>query len=60
MKQDLINDVIQSMLPYLNNAQSKKLQEVLSHVLVEYDVKENQNMDNDLHPNCKQKLEIRR
>lgn len=48
MKQDLINDVVQSMLPYLNNAQSKKLQEVLSHVLVEYDVIENQNIDNDL------------
>lgn len=48
MKQDLINDVVQSMLPYLNNAQSKKLQEVLSHVLVDYDVVENQNMDNDL------------
>ena len=51
MKQDLINDVVQSMLPYLNNAQSKKLQEVLSHVLVEYDVIENQNMDNDLQQN---------
>ena len=29
MKQNLITDIIQGMLPYLNNAQSKRLQEVL-------------------------------
>ena len=51
MKQDLINDVVQRMIPYLSNAQSKKLQEVLSYVLVEYDVIENQNRDNDFQQN---------
>ena len=29
MKQNLITDVIQGMLPYLNNAQTERLQEVL-------------------------------
>ena len=33
MKQNLITDVIQGMLPYLNNAQTEKLQEVLQHTL---------------------------
>ena len=34
MKDNLIKDVIQEMLPYLNNAQNKKLQEILQYVLV--------------------------
>lgn len=41
MKQNLITDVIQGMLPYLNNAQSKRLQEVLQCSLVNYEVTEN-------------------
>ena len=41
MKQNLITDVIQGMLPYLNNAQSKRLQEVLQCALVNYEVTEN-------------------
>ena len=41
MKQNLITDVIQGMLPYLNNAQSKRLQEVLQFTLVNYEVIEN-------------------
>lgn len=41
MKQNLITDVIQGMLPYLNNAQSKRLQEVLQCSLVNYEVREN-------------------
>lgn len=41
MKQDLIKDVIQGMLPYLNNAQNEKLQEILRNTLVKYDVTEN-------------------
>lgn len=41
MKQNLITDVIQGMLPYLNNAQSKRLQEVLQCSLVHYEVTEN-------------------
>lgn len=38
MKQNLITDVIQAMLPYLNNAQMEKLQEVLQHTLFDYEV----------------------
>lgn len=38
MKQNLITDVVQGMLPYLNNAQTKKLQEVLQHTLFGYEV----------------------
>ena len=40
MKQNLITDIVQGMLPYLNNAQSKRLQEVLQHTLVNYEVVE--------------------
>lgn len=43
MKNDLIKDVIQRMLPYMNNAQNEKLQEVLRFVLSEYEVAEKQN-----------------
>lgn len=38
MKEILINDVLQEMLPYLNNAQSEKLKDVLLHVLYNYEV----------------------
>lgn len=38
MKQNLITDVVQAMLPYLNNAQTEKLQEVMQHTLFEYEV----------------------
>jgi site-specific recombinase XerD len=40
MKQALIADVVQGMLPYLNNAQAKRLQEVLQCVLLGYAVTE--------------------
>lgn len=40
MKQDLIKDVIQGMLSYLNNAQCEKLQEVLQYTLARYEVME--------------------
>ena len=43
MKQNLITDVVQAMLPYLNNAQSEKLQEVLEHTLFDYEVTKNKN-----------------
>ena len=43
MKQNLITDVVQAMLPYLNNAQAEKLQEVLQRSLTHYDVVENDN-----------------
>ena len=42
MKQNLINDIVQGMLPYLNNAQNEKLQEVLQYVFADYEVREKQ------------------
>lgn len=41
MKQTLINDVVQEMLPYLNNSQAEKLQSVMQHILFDYEVSEN-------------------
>ena len=38
MKQNLINYVVQGMLPYLNNGQIEKLQEVLHFALFNYQV----------------------
>lgn len=38
MKQNLINDVVQGMLPYLNNGQVEKLQEILHFALFNYQV----------------------
>ena len=38
MKQNLITDIVQGMLPYLSNAQTEKLYEVLQHTLFNYDV----------------------
>ena len=46
MKQDLIKDVIQGMLPFLNNSQNEKLQEVLQYTLAKYEVTEMQNQEN--------------
>lgn len=46
MTQDLITDVIQGMLPYLNNAQGEKLQEVLQYSLAKYEVIEKQDQGN--------------
>lgn len=40
MKQNLISDVVQGMLPFLNNAQTEKLQSVLQHVLFDYEITE--------------------
>lgn len=42
MKDNLIKDVVQKMLPYLNNAQTKKLQEILQYILVNYEVTKTQ------------------
>lgn len=41
MKQNLMNEVIQGMLPFLNNRQMERLQEVLQHTLFNYKVVEN-------------------
>ena len=40
MKQKLINDVVQGMLPFLNNAQAERLQDVLQHTFWHYEVRE--------------------
>ena len=40
MKQNFIIDIVQEMLPYLNNAQTEKLQEVLNYTLFKYEVTE--------------------
>lgn len=36
MKDKITNEVVQQMLPYLDNAQARKLQEVLEHTLYKY------------------------
>lgn len=52
MKEKLITDVLQAMLPYLNNAQNKRLQDALQHSLSRYDVmvkgSETDGLDQDL------------
>ena len=52
MKQNLITDIVQGMLPYLNNAQTEKLQEVLQHTLFGYEVtkveNDTENLEQDL------------
>ncbi|MDU5596251.1 MAG: tyrosine-type recombinase/integrase [Lachnospiraceae bacterium] len=45
MKQNLINDIVQGMLPYLNNAQNEKLQEVLQYVFADYELTEEQQQE---------------
>lgn len=47
MKLNLINEVVQKMLPDLNNAQIDKLQAVLRHVLFEYDVSRDKKSNTD-------------
>ena len=51
MKQDLIKDVIQSMLSYLNNAQCEQLQEVLQYALVKYELKETEQQESNSEQN---------
>lgn len=48
MKQRFINDVLQEMLPHLNNAQSERLQEVLQYLLFNYEITENRTNDSDI------------
>ena len=38
MKEELMEEVMQSMLSYLDNAQMKQLRQVLEHVLCNYEV----------------------
>lgn len=51
MKQNLIKDIIQEMLPYLNNAQIEKLQEVLHYNLAKCEITENEPQDKDSEQN---------
>ena len=44
MEQSFVTDIIQGMLPYLNNAQYEKLQEVLQYTLVNYEITQKQNL----------------
>lgn len=46
MKENLIKDIIQEMLPFLNNAQSEKLQGVLKYTFAKYEVTDKQNKEN--------------
>lgn len=51
MKENLIKDVLQEMLQYLNNVQSAKLQEVLHNTLTRYEVVESKQQDDNLKRN---------
>lgn len=51
MKQNLINEVVQGMLPFLNNAQTEKLQEVMQHTLFNYSVIADKNNNEQLEQN---------
>lgn len=44
VKQDLIKDIVQGMLSYLNNAQCEKLKEVLKNTFAQYEVRQSQDM----------------
>ena len=44
MKQELIADVMQQMLPYLDNAQLKQLRQAMDRALCRYELSENSNM----------------
>lgn len=41
MKEELIKDIVQEMLPFLNNAQCERLQNVLRYTVAKYDLIEN-------------------
>ena len=47
MKENLIKDVLQEMLQYLDNVQSAKLQEVLHNTFTRYEVVENKQQENN-------------
>lgn len=47
MKQNLIKDIVQEMLPYLNNGQNAKLQEVLHNTFTRYEVVESKQQDDN-------------
>lgn len=48
MKENLITDIVQGMLPYMNNAQGKYLQNVLQMVLSGYEVTKSKVIDKEI------------
>ena len=51
MKNELITDIVQQMLPYLDNSQTKKFQQVLEHALFQYEIIEAVAPSNDYSEN---------
>lgn len=51
MKENLIKDIVQSMLPYLNNEQMEKLQSVLYYTIAKYEVIVDKQQKNNLERN---------
>lgn len=47
MKQTIINQIVQEMLPYLNNAQTEKLRDVIQHTLFSFEISEKEQGEND-------------
>lgn len=50
MKQIIIKDIVQEMLPYLNNAQNEKLQEVLQNIFAKYEIVEIETQEGNPEP----------
>lgn len=48
MKENLITDIVQGMLPYMNNAQGKYLQNVLQMVLSGYEITKSKVIDKEI------------
>ena len=51
MKENLIKDIVQSLLPYLNNEQMEKLQSVLYYTIAKYEVIVDKQQENNLERN---------
>lgn len=51
MKDNLIKDIIQEMLPFLNNAQGEKLRDVLQYTFAKYEINGNVTEDKEVEQN---------
>lgn len=51
MKDDLIKDIIQEMLPFLNNAQGEKLRDVLQYTFAKYEINGKVTEDKEVEQN---------
>ena len=47
MKQTIINQIVQEMLPYLNNAQTEKLRDVIQHALFPFEFTEKEQAEHN-------------